>query len=35
MKISIKEISLKLQEITDPDDVFLTQCQNDDRKGVV
>ena len=35
MKTSIKEVSLKLQEITNPDDSFLTECQNDDRKGVV
>lgn len=32
---SIKEISLKLKEITDPDDVFLKQCKEDHRKGVV
>lgn len=35
MKMSIKEISIKLKQVTDPDDLFLIQCQNDDRKGVV
>ena len=35
MKMSIKEISLQLKAVTEPDDLFLTQCQNDDRKGVV
>ena len=35
MKMSIKEISIKLKEISNPDDLFLTECQNDDRKGVV
>lgn len=35
MKMSIREISIKLKKITDPEDLFLTQCQNDDRKGVI
>ena len=35
MKMSIKEISIKLKEVTDPDNLLLIQCQNDDRKGVV
>ena len=35
MKMSIKEISLQLKAVTEPDDLFLTQCQNDERKGVV
>ena len=35
MNSSIKEISLKLKEITDPDDVFLRECKEDGRKGVV
>ena len=35
MNSSIKEISLKLKEITDPDDVFLRrECKEDGRKGV-
>ena len=35
MKESIKEISLKLKEVMDPNDVFLAQCKEDERKGVV
>lgn len=35
MKLSIKEISAKLKEITDPGDTFLTECKKDERKGVV
>lgn len=35
MKESIKEISLKLKEVTDPNDAFLAQCKEDKRKGVV
>ena len=35
MKSSIKEISLKIKDITDPEDLFLKQCKEDDRKGVV
>ena len=35
MKWSIKEVSIKLQEISNPNDLFLTECQNDGRKGVV
>lgn len=35
MKMSIKEIAIKLKDITDPDDAFLTKCQKDDRKGVM
>jgi ribonuclease HII len=35
MKESIKDISIKLKEVTNPDDAFLTQCKEDERKGVI
>lgn len=34
-KSSIKDISLQIKEITNPDDLFLKQCQADERKGVI
>ncbi|WP_435798914.1 ribonuclease HII [Peribacillus asahii] len=34
-RMSIKEIALKLQEITNPNDDFFIQCQHDERKGVI
>ena len=34
-RMSIKEIALKLQEITNPNDDFFIQCQHDERKGII
>ena len=34
MKWTIKEIQEKLSIITEPNDVFIKQLQNDERKGV-
>lgn len=35
MNSSIKEISMRLQEVKEPNDEFLKQCQEDRRKGVL
>lgn len=34
-KLTTEEIRLKLETISSPDDPFLLQCKNDERKSVI